>query len=53
MRAPDCLEGNGAVGRGDDREALALKISAHESLDLGVVIDHQHRRLELRLDRHG
>ena len=45
----DGVEGGRAVGRGDDREPVALEVGPHEPDDLGVVVDDEDRALR---DRH-
>ena len=51
--ALDGFEGGRAVGRGHDREAVALEVGAHEPDDLGVVVDDEDRSLGERLGRLG
>ena len=51
--ALDGVEGGRAVGRGHDREPVALEVCAHEADDLGVVVDDEDRPFRGRLRRAG
>ena len=51
--ALDGFEGGWTVRGGHDREAVALEVGAHQTDDLGVVVDDEDRSIGERLGRLG